>query len=839
MPARMYPNNGPKLNDSQYAEPTIYYSLAKQLSDEFTIIHSLPWLNAAAKQLGKYTPPTGEIDFLVLHRSLGILAVEVKGGQRIGYDRTQFVYLNTGEKFDPVDQVRRNIHGLANWLGNADDFYYRIGYAIAFPQADFQNKKIPPALIDYSGNKPENICIDRNDINHLGERIIEIMRFWKSALHNRDLTSYDIERVIELICPVENYTPNWSTRIYDDNRTWLILTPQQTECLKGIQRVKRQVVEGRSGTGKTIIAIARARELSEEQNKRVLIVVYNSSLAEKLQKNFDEGRVRVKTFHSLCSDASKLMKRPRNSREWYKKEGPRDLHDAIHAEKMPSYDALIIDEGQVLHENWLQDISEWFNDKPIIACCDETQIFPYEEEQLTVASRISEIIGAGKPYLMTVNVRSPKAVFDRLQELQPPPYQQVSFRPLETDTLEELAVGDPESQLYGVLRQLRDEDVSPKDITVVYTDNEPPSYSEKVRVLVGEIISIYRFRGLESPIVIVLATTAIDNNTLACAYARATSRCIVLYSVFDFLIDNRGCDFTRNLLASRNAPSSLKAAEKEIGKLRITTPLMSLDLSTVKLMWSTKWGGWVISESKSSDKITASLWCSYLSLNSVFPIYYEYKNFFDTLYVDLIYPSSNLNSTPSSRLGKIDWCNNCQRWTLMEPDEQQRNLTLSKCTECKIPVNFSLKPPEAEIEKIRFFDKILASPDKYTPQEKRSMPLHLIALGRWRRLNTTKQMFISEEFSNSRGHLGKFLAHVLVCVDVISANPGDLVELSKLKIQYQKLSDSLLKQVNDTLWQKWVTGQITDLCSHKILRKRDANVSGEYLRLEIPEVDRT
>jgi hypothetical protein len=45
----------------------------------------------------------------------GLLAVEVKG-EVLGYDRHEFVYLRTGEKVDPLRQVRRGTHGLARWL---------------------------------------------------------------------------------------------------------------------------------------------------------------------------------------------------------------------------------------------------------------------------------------------------------------------------------------------------------------------------------------------------------------------------------------------------------------------------------------------------------------------------------------------------------------------------------------------------------------------------------------------------------------------------------------------------------------------------------------------------
>lgn len=84
--ARMIPSDGPSDTDSA-AERDLYPVLREQLSDEFVVVHGLPWLTTltrrgqdsrGAKLLG---PPTGEIDFLILHAELGVLAIEVKGGR--------------------------------------------------------------------------------------------------------------------------------------------------------------------------------------------------------------------------------------------------------------------------------------------------------------------------------------------------------------------------------------------------------------------------------------------------------------------------------------------------------------------------------------------------------------------------------------------------------------------------------------------------------------------------------------------------------------------------------------------------------------------------------------
>ena len=52
------------------AEPNIYWQLKLGLADDFVVIHSLPWLCSAVKKVDSKYPPTGEIDFLVVHRRL-------------------------------------------------------------------------------------------------------------------------------------------------------------------------------------------------------------------------------------------------------------------------------------------------------------------------------------------------------------------------------------------------------------------------------------------------------------------------------------------------------------------------------------------------------------------------------------------------------------------------------------------------------------------------------------------------------------------------------------------------------------------------------------------------
>lgn len=72
--AKMYPEH---IADStaSWAERVLYDSLRDSLPPEFTVMHSVRWVVRDRNRLSD-----GEADFLIVHPRLGLLVVEVKGG---------------------------------------------------------------------------------------------------------------------------------------------------------------------------------------------------------------------------------------------------------------------------------------------------------------------------------------------------------------------------------------------------------------------------------------------------------------------------------------------------------------------------------------------------------------------------------------------------------------------------------------------------------------------------------------------------------------------------------------------------------------------------------------
>lgn len=792
----MIPETGPNLETgSPFAERKIYQLLKDKLSNDFIVIHSIPWLSEAAKKIDGRAAPTGEIDFLILHPELGVLALEVKGGA-IMYDRTHFVYLLNGAKFDPLRQVRSGTHGLARWLGSQHKQFVKIGYALVFPASEIKGRPLPPAL-------SEKIIIDIKDLAFLGEKIKDVLNYWKTNLDTKPLGAGKINELADLICPFADYSPSWQGRIEFDNQTWLKLTDEQYSFSQKINEKQRAVVTGYPGTGKTLLGISLARKLASE-GKKVLFLVHNTLLADFLNNQLsDSANSSVFTFHQLCSRvAAKIGKPiPKNnfgeiSQEWFDLQATQNLEIAVKANKLDSYDALIIDEGQVFHNEWLKILAAWFNDKKITVFCDETQVFEFEKKSSTV-NEIVEIIGSSKYMTLTINQRSPRAVSERLQQVKEPAYQLQSRTAFESDTLEEIAVEDPDSELKKVLKQLQAENVPPQDVIILF-DKMPPEPNVTTDYPV-RIENTARFRGLESPIVIVYAPIKTNENHLFCAYSRATTRCIVIYDAFNTTKQLYGT-FGKTLLESKQRLEIERAAS--VGYTVNILKNLNLSKQTViskigRIEWCSQWSAWLITNK--NDDVTSSLLLDYLCVSSKEPVFHvdmEMREHLEFYECGLL-----LSDVKGRNLVILHRCAKCGN----ETPHKREGFKIGKCILCEKSLpkagNFS---PVQEIEKLAQYENILSLPRNFSTEEKLSLPVSLLALGSWNALDLQNGKDLSLTIARASASFAYRAALVFTGVHIVKSKKGDSIELKKLSDKYYE-SYKNLNQISSLQWKSYVS----------------------------------
>lgn len=283
-----------------------------------------------------------------------------------------------------------------------------------------------------------------------------------------------------------------------------------------------------AGTGKTLIGIEFARRFVKEQ-KKVLFITFNNRLSEYIRQQTPVSLCDVFTWHKLCHQArNRLALPPEAPTGWFESGCCEDLLSALNKSKLKDYDALIIDEAQALHSSWLETLFCWFENKRIIAFCDETQTFSFEKG--TNHFDLQRIINSQFSFSLTIVLRCPKAVTDYLMAIRPSSYQITSPRNNEPDTLKELVVIDPLATLLNEILRLKASSVPSDEITVLVPTDLVKNFLQKdMKTFNINIETVSRFRGMESPVVITLDSSNMEDAQLFCAYSRATTAFIAIY----------------------------------------------------------------------------------------------------------------------------------------------------------------------------------------------------------------------------------------------------------------------------------------------------------------------
>lgn len=620
--ARMIPEHGPHETNSA-GERSLYTALQRNLPDSYTVIHSLPWLCKAVQQLDPNAKPTGEIDFLIIHPENGVLALEVKSG-KYHVKSSVFVHIKDKRVIDPITQTRKNIHGLAAWLGVNPSLRLRLGYGLVFPHSDFRASPLSPGLYDITATPPQPIYIDYPQMPNVAERVIELMQYWRTALKNPELGANKAQELVNALCPTVDGEPSWSSRIIYDNKVWLKLTDEQSAVVSLIVKKETSLVTGWPGTGKTLIVIEAARKLSMD-GKRALVISFNSRLKDHIKSQLSEYQgCNVYTWHGLCAQATRLLETPADSADWYQTTCAQHLQEALENGLMDEYDALILDEAQALNKKWCELLFKWFENKTIACFCDETQVFSFERDTACLDD-LSTLLQV-KPFVLTIVIRMPKAVTEILAEVVPPNFQYHSPRDIESDSALEVMTSDPQQELRRIRSKLIESGVKPDDIITLIDSIQGTRHYD---YLVSEKVpfeAIARFRGLECPIVIVLGAEGLGTAELFSAYSRATTKCIAIYNVKNVFWDSDG-GFQARL---ENNPTSKNIITMERSKLRIrniverNTTTTKLATKSIDIAWAEDWKVWVVE--LETNETPVMLWLDYLSKTVRDPIIYWIKN---------------------------------------------------------------------------------------------------------------------------------------------------------------------------------------------------------------------
>ena len=362
--ARMIPPS--PATETPASERQLYERFQLDLPDDWTVIHSQRFLLPA----GRRAPQEGEIDFLVLDPARGALALEVKGGRvRRGADGWISVDRDdsTHTIKDPGRQASRAVHAIRRYLEDArgfggKGFRCRFGWGVVLPNTESPD--------DMGPDLPQDVIVDRRSLYDLRSAVGRMFDFWEERGHRHATgggpSSLSRKGATALVAAlVERFPPasRLALQFSEEDRVLLRLTDEQMILLDCLAAHHRAAIEGSAGTGKTVLALEKARRMATT-GSQVLLLCFNRPLAADLRRRadgFQAAGLRVETFHELCRRLARRAELPfeepqsvgneRASRFWGC-EAPMRLLEAL--ERLPSerYDAIVVDEGQDFLPDW-------------------------------------------------------------------------------------------------------------------------------------------------------------------------------------------------------------------------------------------------------------------------------------------------------------------------------------------------------------------------------------------------------------------------------------------------------------------------------------------------------
>lgn len=182
--------------------------------------------------------------------------------------------------------------------------------------------------------------------------------FWKDKLrvNTRLLSGDDTRCVMDVLCPYFHAVPKLGTTINESEHIYIRLTNQQIALLDFLVKQDTAVIHGLAGTGKTVLAIEKAKMLAA-QGESVLFLCYNSFLRDSLREN---NTIPGVVFHNAHSLAYEIMGATDSKIDDVLAEFEEYLEVVFDKENW-KYKNVIVDEGQDLDDrllNRLYDLSK-------------------------------------------------------------------------------------------------------------------------------------------------------------------------------------------------------------------------------------------------------------------------------------------------------------------------------------------------------------------------------------------------------------------------------------------------------------------------------------------------
>ncbi|HOB35176.1 MAG TPA: AAA family ATPase [Bacillota bacterium] len=478
------------------------YRAVQNLPEDYTVVYKYQFCDAVTGAV------VWQADLVIIHPLRGYVVFKVHLGE-VGFfngrwhEYSQGAYRQMAR--DPLAQARSAAYAIARLYREKTGWNFPLSFDIGlcFPNCTkFQG--LAPAFV-----KPGNLILGK-DLDGLAVRVAEIF----AALPRAGRDAGAIGRLTDILTASFKLYNTLEAQIRSfAHRAEHKFTQEQERILEETELNKRMVFYGAAGTGKTMLAVEKARRLAEA-GKKVALTCFNKHLAGQFPADMEN--LTARHFHGLLEmfTGSKPPADPRAQHRYFEDELPRrglEYFSGLPQEQ--KFDALIVDEGQDFRPHWFQCLAAMIKeDGEFYVFADPSQnIFNVDPAGL-------EALPASR-FRLTVNLRNSASVCQRwIQPLSAARVRlglkdcgEVHFHSWSTDSQQR-------RMLEREIRRLLERGIQPRRITILSPHRRENSCLAGVDSLAGcplaevgdprpdalRFSTIRAFKGLESDVVLLI-----------------------------------------------------------------------------------------------------------------------------------------------------------------------------------------------------------------------------------------------------------------------------------------------------------------------------------------------
>lgn len=539
------------VNDKTSSAERKIFDLLKKDPDAkgWTVLHSLELARRGKRK------PYGEIDFVVIVPREGIVCLEIKGGGISCEDGQWRTTDRHGEesvlKKSPFAQSKDSMYALRDSIRErfgegSRESRCPVGRMVVFPDAD-----CPPLTPEFERCE----VIDSSDLRNrkMSSSVMNVvrrrLREFQPIREKPVPAPSEAKKISEFLRPDFERVQAKGPWLEETEQELLRLTQEQYEIIDQLEDNPRCLFEGAAGTGKTLLALqfSRRADLNEE---KVLLVCYNQLLSQRFREWTKGTDITAGTFHGIVENLVAGSKYNEEFRE-RKRELENDrkelfnevypLYGQMALEELgPQFDLLVMDEAQDLCRKEMLDVlsdairgglsgGRW----AVFGDFSRQNIYDYGEKE--------DLIGALRSYCphptrnkLTRNCRNTRHIAEEtylLSGFESPPsrFGKQQGPPVEYGYWKspEDLVNLLERKIKGLLK----ERISVEDIVVLSPRRLQSSALADVKRISGfpledgsrnldimrkkkivKFSTIHSFKGLESPVIIVVDIEEVGGN---------------------------------------------------------------------------------------------------------------------------------------------------------------------------------------------------------------------------------------------------------------------------------------------------------------------------------------